>query len=88
MGVVSQGRGRSLPDEHFQQVGLDLILVGLVFALLVWSVYGLFPAELLVDGSFIDVFAHAAGFVEGTLLAALLLVVFAPEEAEDPLASA
>ncbi|WP_158055334.1 hypothetical protein [Halorussus halophilus] len=87
VGVVSRGRGRTLSDEHFQQVGLDLILVGLVFSLLVWSVYGLFPAELLVDGSFIDVFAHAAGFVEGALLAALTLVAFAPDETAGPLES-
>ena len=87
-GVVSRGRGRRLSDEHFRQVGLDLILVGLVFSLLVWSVYGLFPTDLLVDGSFIDVFAHAAGFVEGALLASLTLVAFAPDAVDDPLDSA
>lgn len=77
-GIVSRMQGASLSDDHFRQVGLDLLYVGLVLALLAWTVYGLFPADPTADGTFTNVFAHGAGFVEGGLLAALTLVAFEP----------
>src|SRR6056297_1846408 len=73
-GIVSRARGRTYGDDHYQQVGFDLLYVGLVFALLVWLVYGLFPADPTANGTFTNIFAHGAGFVEGGLLAALTLV--------------
>ncbi|UPW02256.1 hypothetical protein M0R88_09230 [Halorussus gelatinilyticus] len=77
-GIVSRTRGRTYGDDHYQQVGFDLLYVGLVLALLVWLVYGLFPADPTADGTFTNVFAHGAGFVEGGLLAALTLVLVRP----------
>jgi hypothetical protein len=77
-GIVSRARGRTYGDAYYQQVGLDLLYVSLVFALLVWLVYGLFPAHPTADGTFTNVFAHGAGFVEGGLLAALTLVSVRP----------
>jgi hypothetical protein len=77
-GILSRGHGRRFGDDHFRQVGLDLVYVGLVVALLVWLVYGLFPAQPTADGSFTNVFAHAAGLVEGGLFAALTLVAVRP----------
>ncbi|WP_435180300.1 hypothetical protein [Halorussus sp. AFM4] len=77
-GIVSRTRGRTYGDAHFRQVGLDLLYVGLVLALLVWLVYGLFPADPVAHGTFTNVFAHGAGFVEGGVLAALTLVAFRP----------
>lgn len=70
-GILSRERGRSYGGAHYQRVGQDLLYVALVLALLVWLVYGLFPADPLADGTFINVFAHGAGFVEGGLLAVL-----------------
>lgn len=70
-GIVSRGHGNNYADAHYQQVGQDLLYVALVLALLVWLVYGLFPADPLSGGTFTNVFAHGAGFVEGALLAAL-----------------
>ncbi|WP_276299971.1 hypothetical protein [Halorussus lipolyticus] len=77
-GIVSRTRGRTFGDDHYQQVGLDLLYVSLVFSLLVWLVFGLFPADPIAHGTFTNIFAHGAGFVEGGLLAALTLVVFRP----------
>jgi hypothetical protein len=73
-GIVSRTRERTYGDAHYRQVGFDLLYVGLVLALLVWLVYGLFPADPVSRGSFTNVFAHGAGFVEGGLLAALTYV--------------
>ena len=73
-GIVSRTRERSYGDDHYRKVGFDLLYVGLVLALLVWLVYGLFPADPISRGSFTNVFAHGAGFVEGGLLAALAYV--------------
>ncbi|WP_128477348.1 hypothetical protein [Halorussus pelagicus] len=73
-GIVSRARGRTFGDAYYQQVGFDLLYVALVFALLVWLVYGLFPADPAADGTFTNIFAHGAGFVEGGLLAALTLI--------------
>ncbi|MFC4551734.1 MULTISPECIES: hypothetical protein [Halorussus] len=75
-GIAFQARGRSLPGAHFRRVGLDLTFVSLVLALLVWLVYGLFPANPLADGTFTNIFAHGAGFVEGAVLSTLILVTF------------
>ncbi|UPV76158.1 hypothetical protein M0R89_08910 [Halorussus limi] len=77
-GIVSRAHGRTYGDAYFRQVGLDLLYVALVFALLVWLVYGLFPADPTADGTFTNIFAHGAGFVEGGLLAALTLVSVRP----------
>ncbi|WP_162224345.1 hypothetical protein [Halorussus amylolyticus] len=77
-GIVSRGHRAGLSDDHFQQVGLDLVYVGLVLSLLVWLVYGLFPAQPLAGGTFTNIFAHGAGFVEGGLLAGLTLVAVRP----------
>jgi membrane associated rhomboid family serine protease len=77
-GIVSRTRDRSYGDDHYRQVGFDLLYVGLVLALLVWLVYGLFPADPISRGSFTNVFAHGAGFVEGGLLAALTYVGVRP----------
>ncbi|WP_115864734.1 hypothetical protein [Halorussus litoreus] len=74
-GIVSRGRRTAYGDAHYRQVGQDLLYVGLVLALLVWLVYGLFPADPVSQGTFTNVFAHGAGFVEGGLLAALTYVV-------------
>jgi hypothetical protein len=76
LGVVSRAWQAPAPlgDDHYRQVGLDLLYVSLVFALLVWLVYGLFPADPVDEGTFTNVFAHGAGFVEGGLLAALTYV--------------
>ncbi|NEU57975.1 hypothetical protein [Halorussus sp. MSC15.2] len=79
-GIASRTRGRTYGDDHYRQVGIDLLYVGLVLALLVWLVFGLFPADPVADGTFTNVFAHGAGFVEGGLLAALTLVVFRPSD--------
>ncbi|MFC7081506.1 hypothetical protein [Halorussus caseinilyticus] len=77
-GIVSRARGRTFGGDHYQQVGVDLLYVGLVFALLVWLIYGLFPADPVNHGRFTNVFAHGAGFVEGGVLSALALAVFRP----------
>jgi membrane associated rhomboid family serine protease len=77
-GIVSRAQGASFDDDHYRQVGFDLLYVGLVLALLVWLVYGLFPADPIAHGTFTNVFAHGAGFVEGGLLAVLTLVAFRP----------
>jgi hypothetical protein len=77
-GLLSRTRGRTYGDDHYQQVGFDLLYLGLVFALLVWLIYGLFPADPTADGTFTNIFAHGAGFVEGGLLAALTLVSVRP----------
>ena len=77
-GIVARGRDGTLSDDHFRRVGIDLTFVALVLALLVWLVYGLFPADPLAEGAFTNVFAHGAGFVEGGLLAALTFVWFDP----------
>ncbi len=74
-GIVSRGRRTAYGDAHYRQVGQDLLYVGLVLALLVWLVYGLFPADPVSQGTFTNVFAHGAGFLEGGLLAALTYVV-------------
>jgi hypothetical protein len=75
-GIVSRARGKRFGDDHYQRVGMDLLYVSLVFSLLVWLIYGLFPADPIAHGSFTNIFAHGAGLVEGGLLAALTLVVF------------
>lgn len=77
-GIVSRGHRAGLGDDHFRKVGVDLVYVGLVLALLAWLVYGLFPAQPIADGTFTNVFAHGAGFVQGGLLAALTLVAVRP----------
>jgi hypothetical protein len=73
-GIVSRAREHSYGDDHYRQVGFDLLYVALVLALLVWLVYGLFPADPISHGSFTNIFAHGAGFVQGGLLAALTSV--------------
>ncbi|USZ69397.1 hypothetical protein NGM10_06590 [Halorussus salilacus] len=77
-GIVTRGLGAKLGGDHYRRVGFDLVYVSLVLALLVWLVYGLFPASPVAGGTFTNVFAHAAGFVEGGLLAALTLVAVRP----------
>ena len=78
-GIVSRTRGISFDGDHYRQVGLDLLYVSLVLALLVWLVFGLFPADPVAHGTFTNIFAHGAGFVEGGLLAALTYVAVRPE---------
>ncbi|WP_135829659.1 hypothetical protein [Halorussus halobius] len=73
-GILARGYEATYADAHYRRVGQDLLYVGLVLALLVWLVYGLFPADPLADGAFTNVFAHGAGFLEGGAFAALTYV--------------
>lgn len=73
-GILARGHETTHGDAHYRRVGQDLLYVGLVLALLVWLVYGLFPADPLAHGAFTNVFAHSAGFVEGGAFAALTYV--------------
>lgn len=77
-GILSRTRGASLDGDHYRQVGLDLLYVSLVLALLVWLIFGLFPADPVSHGTFTNIFAHGAGFVEGGVLAALTYVGVRP----------
>lgn len=73
-GIFARGYETTYGDAHYRRVGQDLLYVGLVLALLVWLVYGLFPADPISHGTYTNVFAHGAGFVEGGLFAALTYV--------------
>jgi hypothetical protein len=71
-GLLAQGR---LPpvEDPWARVRSDAVWVGLAVALLLSSLWALFPADIVADGAIRNVFAHGAGFLLGFGLSLLLL---------------
>lgn len=76
-GLYVYEYGVSLTDsEEFRRVGLGVLLVVLVGLVLSVLVLALFPtaSTLVDDGTFTNIFAHAAGFLWGILLSGGILI--------------
>lgn len=75
LSLISYGREARLdpvPDMEWWSLGAVGVLVLLTVVVLSWLVVGLFPATLVQGGTVTNIFAHAAGFLYGGCLAAVI----------------
>lgn len=68
-GGVSATIERS--TSEWKSIGVDAVRVGLVLLVLSYFVFLLFPSDVIADGSFTNIFAHAAGFVLGGVVSGI-----------------
>jgi hypothetical protein len=70
VGIVRHAYPGGLPQDRSEWVSLvgAVLEVGLVVLMLSVLVYGLFPVQLVADGSLTNVFAHLSGLVWGAVV--------------------
>lgn len=76
LSLIEIGRGwrrRGLPETRSDWLGVGFVVLVVVWMLLVvgWFVAALFPPEVVDDGRFTNVFAHAIGLGYGFLVSGL-----------------